>query len=104
MEKANVKENIDTGEIYDYQIIEFVVRGPKNSTRQTDILPSWWINFNKRRLKLEAQYLPPPYTPERCKVLHHLVQNKLPPINDWPFYTIKLIGQASKYFKYTFLL
>lgn len=91
----NLEAQDDTFENYPYQLIEFIVRGPKGQ-RSVDVIPSVWIVFNKKKMKLETKFPPQPYTEETTNFLHYLVRNRLPPADFWPAYSIKLIGQASK--------
>lgn len=83
-------------DVYDYQLIEFVTRGPKTN-RQTDLVPSFWVNFNNKNCKTFTKFLPPPYTDEASRILHNMIEKQLHPLDSWPIYNIKLIGQASKH-------
>ena len=88
-------ESIDD-QIYDYQLIEFVTRGPKGQ-RKVDIVPSSWPHYNAQKGRIETQFLPPPYTAEMFQMLKQFIEEKLLPLKTWPVYTVSLVGQASKY-------
>lgn len=83
--------------VFEYQIVEFIMWGPK-STRKTDVVPISWMNYNKKTVQIQTKFLPKPYTEETCALLHHLVKNNVEPLDRWPEYNVKLVGQASKYY------
>ncbi|XP_043485176.1 uncharacterized protein LOC122513014 [Leptopilina heterotoma] len=83
-------------DVYDFQLIEFITRGPKTN-RSTDIVPSFWVEFNKKNGKLFTKFLPPPYTADATAVLEHYVRARLQPMDSWNSYNIKLIGQSRTY-------
>lgn len=88
-------------EDYNYQLIEFVSRGPMK-TKAIDIVPSDWVSYKNG--KLVTKFMPPPYTNETNSVLHSLVQSADKAPESWPIYTIKIKGHASEYFYYFYTL
>lgn len=96
----------DTEEIYDYQLVEFVKRGPKSKVQDIECVPSSWISFNVKKGKAETKFMPPPYEEATNKLLYSLIKAKNPPLHSWPNYTIVLKGHASKYTvnKFSFLI
>ncbi len=79
-----------------FQIIEFINRGRPSSKKMVDIVPSNWISFDKNRGKCITKYPGPPYDGKCCALIHEMVQNVQEPINEWPTFTIKFRGEASK--------
>lgn len=86
----------ETEEIYDFQLIEFISKGPKGKIRDIDCIPSSWITYNSKKGKLETRFMPPPYNEENNELLHSLIVAKVSPPLSWPFYTIELKGHASE--------
>lgn len=86
----------ETEEIYDFQLIEFVKKGPKGKIRDIDCIPSTWVTFNSKKGKLETRFPEPPYNEKDNKLLRTLVKDKVAPPLGWPSYTIILRGHASK--------
>lgn len=91
-------------DVYDFQLLEFITRGPKTN-RSTDLVPSFWVEFNKKNGRLFTKFLPSSYTADASAVLEHYVKEKRQPMDSWNSYNIKLIGQASMFlFFLTFAL
>ena len=63
----NTEVNDVENEFYDYQLIEFITRGPKGQ-RKVDIVPSTWPKYNAQKGRIESPFLPPPYTQETSEM------------------------------------
>ena len=74
-------------ESYIYQLVEFIVRGPR-TTKKIDMVPCDWVSLNKKTGKIVKKFMPPPYTEERCCVSQDLVKTLGDPLDDWPEYNI----------------
>ena len=96
MDLNTAVEDVDDNEFYDFQLIEFVTRGPKGK-RKVDIVPSFWPKYNSQKGRMESPFLPPPYIQETSEMFTQIVRDKLAPLNSWPLYAIKLVGRASKF-------
>lgn len=82
-----------------YQIIEFLKKGPKkNGILSIDCVPCKWISFDKEKNKLVTKFLGEPYDEKSSKLLHERVKKLQDPDEQWPVFSIRLKGQASKYF------
>lgn len=82
--------------VNDFQIVEFISRGPKGR-RQADIVPLTWITHDKKRGHYRTKFMPLPYTEDKSNFFHHLVKTKSPPLEDWPDYHINFVGEGSMY-------
>lgn len=85
-------ENIN----YFYQLIEFVVRGPKR-LKSIDIVPSSWISYNSEKGKLESKFPPPPYDNKCINELDKFVSLRKDALESWPSYTVLVKGGAREY-------
>lgn len=83
--------------VYDFQIVEFISRGPKNKRRQTDIVPLLWITYDKKRGHYLTKFMPPPYTEDKSNFFHHLVKTKSPPLEEWSDYHVDFVGEGKTY-------
>lgn len=81
-------------EDHPFQLVHFIKPGRK-SVKDIDIVSTAWMLFIKGKCK--AKFMPDPYTKEDIKLLRSLVKKQLPPPDDWPTYTVKIKGNASKY-------
>lgn len=85
----------DEEDKYDFQLIEFISKGPKK-LKAIDIVPSNWVYYDKIKGRLVSSFMGPPYDKDNNDLLHNLVKTKAIPPKDWPKYTIKIKGHASE--------
>lgn len=88
---------------YKFSIVKFIKKGRKNITKEVDIVPSSWIEWNKKLQKLEVPFLSPPYKNEDFDLLHDMVKNECEVPESWEKYKIEIVGHASMYNCITFL-
>lgn len=94
MSSQNDKKSPST-EDHQYQLIEFVTKGPKK-TKSIDIVPSSWVSFDQTKGRLVCKFMPPPYNAENNELLYQLVDQRGEAPESWPTYSIKIKGHASK--------
>lgn len=87
----------DKDQSYNYQIVEFVRRGPKTNTKSIDCVPSHWLSFNKKKGKLECRYMELPYEEADYVLINNLIQMNAPVPEEWPLHTVNIKGGASRY-------
>ncbi|TGZ34414.1 Uncharacterized protein DBV15_12920, partial [Temnothorax longispinosus] len=89
----------DDGEkmIYRFKIVRFVKRGRKGLTKEIDIVPSAWIDWDEKTKRLKVPFLPPPYTKKNINELHDMVKQESEVPDSWPFYNIDIVGQAKTF-------
>lgn len=85
------KDNRD--ELYVYQLVEFVSR---KKQKCIDVVPSEWVSFDRTKSTLVAKFMPPPYNEENNDLLYGLIKKRASAPEDWPTYSVKIRGQASK--------
>lgn len=81
---------------HQYQLIQFIKKGPKSEKKEIDVVPSKWISWDQKRLKLTTKFMPGPYDEDASKLLHDFINHCLDAPESWPTYTIKIVGEASK--------
>ncbi|KAL0130352.1 hypothetical protein PUN28_002176 [Cardiocondyla obscurior] len=79
-----------------YNIINFI---KWDNNTSIDCVPSTWILFDGEQQELVCQYMPPPYSAKKYKVLQELIKSKSSPIQKWSQYPIRILASIStKYF------
>ena len=82
---------------YNFQIVEFITGEPKKGNKRSiDIVPSGWVSYDKKKDKIVAKFMNPPYTNEDIDLLYTLVENEESAPESWPTYSVKIRGHASK--------
>lgn len=77
-----------------FQLIHFIQRDRKPQARPVDITLLKWIKYNILKKKIVTKYMPEPYTDERNIFLYDLIERQEEAPDDWPEYTIKIVGHA----------
>lgn len=88
MADKSQETNID---VLDYQLIEFISRGRKPSTKTIDIVPRSWIIHGKK--KVTCRFPPGP----DYSGLHEMVKNLVNYEESWPTFNVHIRGQACMY-------
>lgn len=81
---------------HQYQLVQFIKKGPKSGKKEIDVVPSKWISWDQKRHRLTTKFMPGPYNEDDTKLLHDFVKHCLDAPESWPTYTVMIVGEASK--------
>lgn len=84
-------------ELQIYSLVQFIHRGRKKKVEDVDIVPSKWLDFNKKTGRMTTKFLEIPYTSEDIATLHTLVKDNVDAPEAWPTFNVKVLGRASTY-------
>lgn len=85
-----------TNELQLYSLVQFIHRGRKKKVECVDIVPSMWLDFDKKRGRITTKFLESPYTAEDTQMLHSLVKNNVAAPEDWPIFPVQIVGRAGE--------
>lgn len=97
------EDDIDSrgNELQAFSLVQFIHKGRKKKVEAVDIVPSKWLDFNKKTGRMVTKFLASngssPYTDEEIEMLHSLVQNNVDAPEEWPTYPVKVLGRATSY-------
>ncbi|XP_067212981.1 uncharacterized protein [Linepithema humile] len=91
-----LKMSEDEDYLHKYQLVQFIRKGPKSGKKEIDVVPSKWISWDQKRLKLTTKFMPGPYDENTSKLLQDFVNHCFDAPESWPTYTVKIVGEASK--------
>lgn len=77
-------------------IMEFTNWLNENETTDIDIIPKDWIFYDDKEQSCKTPYPSPPYNDQCCQLLHARVKKRLPPLSNWPTWTVSIKGSGSK--------
>lgn len=91
-----------------FQIIKFLSATGGDEEEEAehliDIVPKTWIMPTKEGGAL-TWFMPPPYTPNKCRDLQKLVEKyQDPDKKEWLCYSVSLVGQAGEFSVFPILL
>lgn len=81
-------------ELQDFTLVKFIHRGRKKKCESVDIVPTKWLDFDKRRGRCTTKFLEAPYGPEDINMLHGLVRDKSDAPEGWPVLPVGIRGRA----------
>nr|XP_012218153.1 PREDICTED: uncharacterized protein LOC105669676 [Linepithema humile] len=87
----------DEDYLHKYQLVQFIRKGPKSGKKEIDVVPSKWISWDQKRLKLTTKFMPGPYDENTSKLLQDFVNHCFDAPESWPTYTVKIVGEAKQY-------
>lgn len=76
-----------------YALIEF--KGNYEDIKSVDCVPTKWL-FKDENKQLKTHFLPPPYTPKRCRKFHKSIKLMKEPSENWITYAVTLKKQTGK--------
>jgi len=79
---------------YKYRLVVFL---NTKKTKEIDIVPATWLHCNETSDILQCKFMPPPYNKDRANKLIEMVKNCDFPEEEWPNYSVDLVGRARKY-------
>lgn len=85
----------DEDVMYKFKIIKFKKRGRQGLTKEIDIVPAFWINWDEKTKSLRCKFLELPYSSEDITLIHEIVKKGLPAPESWPTYKVEIVGEAS---------
>lgn len=65
--------------------------------RSIEVVPSIWVEFDKKAASCKVKYMDKPYTDQVCAKLQILIKNRVIPTADWPTFTVYIRGKAKIY-------
>ncbi|XP_067203635.1 uncharacterized protein [Linepithema humile] len=92
-----LKMSEDEDYLHKYQLVQFIRKGPKSGKKEIDVVPSKWISWDQKRLKLTTKFMPGPYDENTSKLLQDFVNHCFDAPESWPTYTVKIVGEAKQY-------
>lgn len=87
-------------ELQNYALVRFIHKGRKKKIESIDIVPTKWLDINKKRNQMITKFLAEPYESEDIKMLHYLVKRNVSAPQDWPTFPVAVLGRASKNFNF----
>lgn len=98
------EENVDSEAVYDFTIVQFIKRGRQSKTRQVDVVPTKWLEFDKQKGRCITKYPDLSSNPENTTLLHDLVSSLGDAPSNWLSFTVDLLGRARMFsIVYTFI-
>lgn len=83
-------------ELYDFSFIQFIHKGRKRKIEQYDVVPSKWLEYDKKRGRCIVPY-PDIQTNDDEEFLHGMVIKLADPPEIWTKLSVVIIGRASKF-------
>lgn len=80
-----------------FTLVKFIHKGRRKQVEDIDIVPTNWIEFDKKRGRLATKFLAGPYNEEDNLLIHSLVQGLQDPPESWPIYSVEVKGRANTY-------
>ena len=68
---------------------------PKNEKMAANVVPGFWVTYNKTLGCLVTPFLPPPYKISSIRELQKMVKNCSPPLDIWPEYIVERRGDVN---------
>ncbi|XP_003427671.1 uncharacterized protein LOC100678248 isoform X1 [Nasonia vitripennis] len=97
MSESDSEEEYSQYSLKKYALIRFIHRGRKRRVESIDIVPSKWLDFDKRKARCVTKFLEEPYSEEDLELLHKLVIADVEAPEDWPTFSVKIVGRAGTY-------
>lgn len=88
---------MDVEIIRPFQLVEFIKKGPKTG-RSVDCVSSRWLRYDKNKKRYVTKFMGPPYNEKTNDILYKLVECGMDAPDHWPEYSVKLVGDARKYY------
>lgn len=86
-----------------YSLVRFVHKGRKRKIESVDLVPTKWLDFDKKKARCVCKYMAGPYGDEDLQLIQDLAKNLADAPEEWQTFSIEHVGRASKHIKYFYV-